>query len=255
VPLPPDASAVSGSGEGATHEPRVAVLIPALDEEEALPGVLTGLRREGVDRIVVVDNGSGDGTVRVALEGGAEVVREPVRGYGAACLAGLRHLASDPPDIVVFMDGDQSDDPTDLPKLLDPIRSGKADMVIGVRTGEGPDGTGAVPLHARLGNGVVRMGMRLLHGLVCADLGPFRALRYSSLRALEMDDRDWGWTVQMQLRAHHEGLRVLERDVTHHPRFAGRSKVSGSLAGSVRAGSKMLLTLVTERLRVWRRAR
>ncbi len=235
-------------------ESDVAVLIPALDEEEALPPVLAALRAQGFERLVVVDNGSSDGTARVAEEEGATVVHEPRRGYGSACLAGIRALRSDPPAIVAFLDGDGSDDPADLPGLLAPIRAGEAEFVLGVRPG-GRGRGGAVPWHARWGNAAVRAGMRLLHGAGASDLGPFRAIRFDALEALAMDDRNWGWTLQMQLRAHHAGLRVLEVPVRHRPRSGGRSKVSGTLRGSVGAGSKMLFTLVAERLRVGRAAR
>jgi len=225
----------------------VAVIIPALDEEASLPGVLQDLRRQGVTRVVVVDNGSTDGTSGVARENGARVIHERRRGYGAACLAGMADLTADPPAILVFMDGDQSDDPSDLPDLVRPIQGGDADLVLGVRTGLAGGGSQAVPWHARMGNRVVRAGMRWLHGLDASDLGPFRAVRFSALLAMEMDDQNWGWTLQMQLRAHHLGMAVIEVPVSHRPRAAGRSKVSGSLAGSAAAGAKMLLTLVTER--------
>lgn len=236
---------------------RIAALIPALNEEEALPAVLDELtggvaRGEGaerVDQVVVVDNGSTDATAEAARRGGACVVTEPRRGYGEACLAGLARMGQweRRPDVVVFLDGDGSDDPGDLPRLLAPLADGSADFVLGVREGE-------VPFHARIGNSLVRVGARLLHGARFSDLGPFRAIRFSALRALEMDDRNWGWTLQMQLRAHHAGLRVREVPVRHRPRRGGRSKVSGTVKGSVAAGLKMLATLVTE-LPVGRRLR
>ncbi|MEX1258908.1 MAG: glycosyltransferase family 2 protein [Gemmatimonadota bacterium] len=244
---PPDPGPVAR--RGGSRNDGVAALIPALNEEEALPGVLASLRALGIGRIVVVDNGSTDGTARVAREGGAEVVLEPRRGYGAACLAGMCHLALRPPEVLVFLDGDQSDDPAALDRLLAPIRSGKADLVVGIRTAPPSGGASAVPLHARMGNRLVLLGMRLLHGVRARDLGPFRAIRHSALVRLGMDDRDWGWTVQMQLRAHHLGIRVCEVEVPHRPRAAGRSKVSGSLSGSFRAGKKMLFTLIAERRR------
>ncbi len=228
---------------------RIAALIPAFNEEASLPGVLSGLEGSAVSRVVVVDNGSTDGTARVARKAGAEVVPEPERGYGAACLAGIRHLESDPPEVLVFLDGDQSDDPSALEAVLEPIREGRADFVVGVRTASGPAGRSAVPLHARVGNQIVRMGAGCLHGLRFRDLGPFRAIRFPALLSLEMDDRNWGWTLQMQLRAHHLGVRTEEVEVPHRPRAAGRSKISGTLRGSVSAGAKMILTLFTERFR------
>ena len=219
-------------------------MIPARDEEEALPAVLESLRGQPVDRVVVVDNGSTDATGRVAEEGGATVVRESRRGYGAACLAGLRHLEErpEPPDVVVFLDADQSDDPAALPRLVEPVLRDEADLVLGVRSG-------TVPLHARLGNRLVLGLVRLLFGHRFRDLPPFRAAAFSRLLELEMDDRTWGWTLQMQLRALRHGLRIREVEVRHRPRAAGRSKISGSLVGSLRAGARMIYTVARERLR------
>ena len=229
--------------------PRIAAIIPALNEEAALPGVLSSLRDAPLDRVVVVDNGSTDRTAEVARAGGAEVVSEPERGYGAACLAGIAHLAAtEPPEVVVFLDGDQSDDPTALDSVLEPIRVDRADFVVGSRGGRDGD-RNAVPAHARLGNAIVLGLARLLHGTRFGDLGPFRAIRFDALQSLAMDDRNWGWTLQMQLRAHHLGVRTEEVTVPHRPRAAGRSKVSGNLRGSLNAGAKMLFTIVRERLR------
>jgi glycosyltransferase involved in cell wall biosynthesis len=225
----------------------VVALIPALDEEEALPAVIRGLHVEGVSRVLVVDNGSSDRTAEAARAAGAAVVREEERGYGAACLEGLREIERRgwDPDVVLFLDGDGSDDPSALGSVVDPILEGDAELVIGVR-GEDGRPSQEVPVHARLGNAMVLGGARLLHGMWASDLGPFRAMESGALRRLAMDDRNWGWTLQMQLRAHHARLRVREVAVPHRPRQGGRSKVSGSLVGSLRAGSKMLLTLVTE---------
>lgn len=225
----------------------VAAVIPALDEEASLPGVLRELRVAGVPRVIVVDNGSTDGTADAARRAGAVVVREDERGYGAACLAGLAELEREerPPEVIVFLDADGSDDPAALPLLLAPLRNGGADLVVGIRTSRGT-ASGAIPLHARLGNALILTGARLLHGARLRDLGPFRAIRRTALHRLTMDDRNWGWTLQMQLRAHHAGLAVREVAVPHRRRRGGRSKVSGSLRGSLRAGMKMLAVLVTE---------
>ncbi len=233
---------------GRPPRPSVAVLIPALDEEEALPGVLDALPRSGADHVVVVDNGSTDGTAEVARFHGATVVTEERRGYGSACLAGLRHLAGleAPPAVVVFLDADQSDDPGLLPQVVAPIVEGRADLVLGVRGGSPRR---SIPVHARLGNGLVLTLVRLLFGVRFHDLPPFRAIDFDRLRELAMDDRDWGWTLQMQIRAHRRGLRIVETTVSHRPRSAGESKISGSLSGSLRAGSKMLYTIARERLR------
>ena len=228
---------------------RIAALIPALNEETSLPGVLSGLRAAGVGRMVVVDNGSTDGTAVVAREGGAEVVAEPNRGYGAACLRGIEYLTEhEPPDVLVFIDGDQSDDPAAIFRLLDPIRAGRAHFVLGVRSPPVEGGKSAVPLHARLGNALILFGARLLHGGRFQDLGPFRAIRFEALQSLRMDDQNWGWTLQMQLRAHHLRIPTEEVAVPHRERASGRSKVSGTLSGSLRAGAKMGYTLARELL-------
>lgn len=234
--------------ELASPAARVAVLIPALNEEEALPSVLRAVP-EWVSEIVVVDNGSTDRTVEVARLGGATVVHETERGYGAACLRGLAHLREgpDPPDIVAFVDGDHSDDPTQLSLLVDPIVASDADMVLGVRGGS-EDGR-TVPLHARLGNRLVLGLARGLFGGVFDDLPPFRAIRWEALERLRMDDRNWGWTLQMQIRAHRAGLRIREVSVDHRRRIAGRSKISGTVSGTVKVGTKMMVTLARERLR------
>ncbi len=252
---PPDSegplSEERSPGRSGTEPPglRVAVLIPALNEEVSLPGVLSGLRSVGVDRIIVVDNGSTDKTGRVATEGTAELVLEPNRGYGAACLAGIKYLEARPPDVLVFMDGDQSDDPSSIPRVIEPIEAGRAAFVVGIRSPEVAGGKSAVPIHARLGNMLILVLARLLHGVRFQDLGPFRAIQFDVLQSLEMDDRNWGWTLQMQLRAHHARISTEEVAVPHGQRAAGRSKVSGSLSGSMGAGAKMVFTLIRERLR------
>jgi len=228
---------------------RVALLMPALDEEDALPPILQAIP-DGIGRVVVVDNGSTDRTAEVAAEGGAEVVEEDERGYGAACLAGIGHLEHvDPsPEVLVFMDADGSDDPADVHRLVTPIVSGEADLVLGVRRGVGGD-VGTILSHARLGNRIVLTLTRLLFGRTFQDLPPFRAIGFEALKRLEMDDRNWGWTLQMQIRALRHGLRIQEVDVTHRRRTEGVSKISGSFGMSVRVGAKMFWTLARERLR------
>lgn len=228
---------------------RVALLMPALDEEAALPAILASIP-DHVDRVVVADNGSTDGTADVARAGGAEVVHEAERGYGAACLAGIRHLAHEghPPDVLVFMDADGSDDPADVGRLVEPIAAGRADLVLGVRRGEAGD-VGTILPHARLGNRIVLDLTRRLFGRTFKDLPPFRAIRFESLQRLEMDDRNWGWTLQMQIRAERLHLRVEEIEVTHRRRQEGESKISGSLTMSLKVGAKMFWTLARERLR------
>jgi glycosyltransferase involved in cell wall biosynthesis len=228
---------------------RIAVLMPALNEEEALPPILEAMP-DRVALVVVADNGSTDRTAEVARRGGAHVVHETERGYGAACLAGIRYLAQldDPPDILVFLDADGSDDPADLARVIEPIERDDADLVLGIRRGAHGD-VGTILPHARLGNRIVLTLTTLLYGKSFADLPPFRAVRFDRLLDLGMDDRNWGWTLQMQLRAVRLGLRITEVDVVHRRRKEGVSKISGSLSMSLRVGAKMFYTLARERVR------
>ena len=223
--------------------------MPALNEEKALPAILSSMP-DYVDRVVVADNASTDGTAEVARAHGAEVVFEAERGYGAACLAGIRHLSqqSNPPEVLVFMDADGSDDPNEIAQVLAPIQRGEADMVLGVRRGIDGD-VGTILPHARFGNHLVLGLTRLLFRHSFSDLPPFRAVSFTKLLALQMDDRNWGWTLQMQVRAVRQGFRIVEVDVTHRRRSEGVSKISGSLAMSLRVGAKMFYTLARERLR------
>jgi len=219
----------------------VAVIIPALNEEAALPRVLRDIPRPPVRRIVVADNGSTDRTARVARENGAEVVHELERGYGAACLRALAHLAADPPDIVVFLDGDYSDHPGELGSLIDPILAGDADMVIGSRA-RGRQERGALSPQQRIGNAIACRALRLLYGVRYTDLGPFRAIRWETLQALHMQDRNYGWTVEMQIKAARRGVAYREVPVSYRQRI-GVSKVSGTIRGSLSAGAKILWLL------------
>lgn len=225
---------------------RVALILPALDEAQAIGSTLDDLRRGEPAQVIVVDNGSRDATAAIAAARGAQVVREPRRGYGQACLAGLAALAPDV-DVVVFMDADGSDDPADLPRLLEPIRRGHADLVIGTRA-RGERERGALAPHQRFGNQLATGLMRLLYGVRYTDLGPFRAVRRDALARLGMRDPNFGWTIEMQIRAHQRGLRILEIPVRYRRRRAGESKVSGSLRGSLAAGAKILWTLLRLRL-------
>lgn len=223
---------------------RIDVVVPALDEERSLPRVLADLPRVRLRRIVVVDNGSSDGTARVAREGGATVVAEPRRGYGAACLAGLDRLRRDPggpPEVVVFLDADYSDRPAELDRVVAPILEGRADLVIGSRT-LGPREPGALLPQARFGNALATTLIRLLYGVRFSDLGPFRAIRWDALERIDMRDRDFGWTVEMQVKAARLGVRTTEVPVSYHRRI-GTSKITGTLAGSARAGWKILYTI------------
>jgi glycosyltransferase involved in cell wall biosynthesis len=240
------------------------VVIPALDEEGPLARVLAGLPRPGeaVDAregpgapaspctlraVVVADNGSRDRTADVARAAGARVVSEPRRGYGAACRAALAALRPDPPAVVVFLDADHSDDPSDLPALLAPLAAGWADLVVGSRTLGVMEPGAFTPVQA-FGNALAPALLRLLWGARVTDLGPFRAIRWEALERLRMRDRDYGWTVEMQARAFSSGLRVAEVPVAYRRRRLGRSKVSGTLRGVWGAGTKILWTIARVRL-------
>lgn len=232
--------------EPASTHATVAVVIPALDEEAAIASVVASAHAiPGVADVVVTDNGSTDQTAERARAAGARVVREPVRGYGRACRRALAALRDAPPDIVLFMDADGADDPVDAPSLLGPIRAGEADLVIGSRIARASPG--ALLPQARFGNWVATRLLRVFFGARFTDLGPFRAIRWQALESLRMSDNDFGWTVQMQARAAKMGLPVREIPVNYRKRI-GRSKISGTVLGSVRAGYTILWTLAKERL-------
>ena len=222
--------------------PAIDVIIPALNEERSLPLVIADLPRPPVRRIVVADNGSTDGTARAAREGGAEVVTAPRRGYGSACLAGLEHLRrTGTPEVVVFVDADYSDHPEELPELVAPILAGDADLVIGSRI-LGRRERGALLPQARAGNLVACLLIRLFYGQRFTDLGPFRAIRWEALERLRMSDPDFGWTAEMQVKAVRRGLRCAEVPVSYRHRV-GVSKITGTVAGTFRAGYKILWTV------------
>lgn len=214
---------------------RIAVLLPCLNEAEALPHVLAALP-EGLE-VVLCDNGSTDDSAAIARAAGARVASRPVPGYGGACLAGIALLAADPPDVVVVLDADHSVYVEELPLLLDPIARDEADLVMGDRTRLAEPGSLTPP--QRAGNVVATRLIHLLTGHRYRDMGPFRAIRWSSLAALEMEDPTWGWNVEMQMKAVQRGLRVLEVPVRYRPRI-GQSKISGTVKGVVRAGGKIL---------------
>lgn len=236
-----------------SRQPTVHVIIPARDEEQSLPAVLDALARLGPYRVVVVDNGSRDRTAAVARARGATVVQEPHAGYGAACLAALAGLGDRPgEDIVAFLDADGSDDPAVLPRLTAPIAAGQADFVLASRTLV-PAERGALTLGQRLGNTLACRLIASLWGVHYSDLAPCRALSLAALRRLRMADRAHGWTAEMQVRAARLGLRIQEVPSRYRRRRAGRSKVSGTWIGSLRAGAAILGVIARELARGGRR--
>ena len=218
---------------------RTALVIPALNEEDAIGVTLGRVPRDLYTMIVVADNGSTDRTAEIARAHGTTVVQEPERGYGAACLRALAALPTDL-DAVVFMDADASDNPSEAAALLAPLAAGTADMVIGSRT-RGQAQPGALLPHQQMGNWLATTLIRLAYGFRYTDLGPFRAIRTDSLRRLQMRDRNYGWTIEMQVKALKAGLRVTEVPVSYARRI-GTSKVSGNLRASIQAGAKILYT-------------
>jgi glycosyltransferase involved in cell wall biosynthesis len=221
---------------------RVALIIPALNEEAAIEATLAGLAGRGLAQIIVVDNGSTDGTAVAARRAAATVVSEPRRGYGQACLAGMAALAPEI-TVVAFMDADGSDSPDDLDALLQPIADGHAAMTLGSRV-LGERESGALTPQQQFGNRLATALMRLLHGARYTDLGPFRAIRREALAGLGMRDTNFGWTIEMQIKAHRAGLPIREVPVRYRRRRVGQSKISGTISGTVRAGTKILWTIV-----------
>lgn len=215
------------------------VIIPCLDEEAAIGQLVAALRSSlaARDRVIVVDNGSRDRTAEVASRAGAEVISEPRRGYGRACLAGVR-AAGD--GIAVFLDGDGADDPEDLDRVVSPVRAGSADLVVGVRRDREP---GSMTAPQRFGNRLATSLIGWTCGAEVSDLGPMRAIRVDRLRALEPRARTYGWSTEMTVKALRAGYRYVEVPVRHRRRI-GVSKVSGTVSGSVRAGARILWTAI-----------
>jgi glycosyltransferase involved in cell wall biosynthesis len=227
-------------------KPRLAVIIPALNEEQSIGAVLDAIPAALQADVIVVDNGSTDRTAKIAAAHGARVVAEPQRGYGAACLAGLAAVRD--PEVVAFLDADLSDDPSLLPSLLAPVLEDRADLVIGSRM-LGPREPGALPLHSRFGNWLAGRLLTYLYRQPTTDLGPFRAIRGATLRQLRMADRGFGWTMEMQAKAARLKARTVEIPVPYRRRI-GRSKITGSLKASLLAGLIILSTAF--RLLWWR---
>lgn len=223
-------------------EARVAVIVPVIDEERALPHVLAALRQVHDGPVIVVDGGSHDQTVAVARGLGATVIAEARRGYGRACLTGAEQAIAGGAEIVVFLDGDYSDDPTELPLLLAPIRRGVADVVIGARVRR-KRRSGAMALHQRWGNSLIALLLRLLYGVAISDPGPFRAVRAPVFTALRLREMTYGWPVEAIARAARLGYRVRAVPVSYRPRI-GTSKISGTVRGSVGAAYRMVYAVV-----------
>lgn len=228
------------------------MVIPALNEEASIGRVLADIPRSGagfvLEHVVVVDNGSRDGTAEAARRGGAETLSEPRRGYGQACLTGIAWLSTPGrrPDILVFLDADYSDFPAELPGVVAPIASGEADLVIGSRV-IGHREAGALLPQARFGNWLATRLIRLFWGASWTDLGPFRAIRFDRYEELGMVDRNFGWTVEMQVKGARRGLRGVEVPVSYRKRI-GSSKVTGTIHGTLAAGTKILWTIFREAL-------
>ena len=210
----------------------ITVIIPALNESGNIRQLVHEVQAIMPVEVIVVDNGSTDSTAQEAREAGVKVVCEPRRGYGYACAAGVTE--AEQADIVVFLDGDYSFAPSDLPSLLEPIHQGHADLVLGSRV-LGHIAPGAMPPHQRFGNWLVARLMNVLYGISITDLGPYRAIRGSLLRQLNMQEMTFGWPTEMIVKAARCGARIVEVPVSYHPRRFGHSKVSGTLRGTILA--------------------
>jgi glycosyltransferase involved in cell wall biosynthesis len=226
---------------------RVSVIIPTRNEGEAISHVLADLPADLVSEVIVVDSNSTDGTQDIAARGGARVISEARRGYGRACLTGLANARD--PDIVVFLDGDYSDRPSELPLLLAPIIEGRADITLGSRLAAARS-HGALPGHQVFGNRLAASLITLFYDVQISDLGPFRAARIDVLRALQLEQDTYGWAVEMILKGAKAGFRIAEIPVSYYPRI-GTSKIGGTVWGTVGAGW-FILTLIA-RYYFWRR--
>jgi glycosyltransferase involved in cell wall biosynthesis len=223
------------------YQPTIAVIIPAFNEEQSIGKVINAISTQLVQRIIVVNNGSTDNTVEVAESAGAIVLTENRKGYGWACLAGIDFLRNDPPEIVVFLDGDFSDFPEEIPVVIQPILKEEMDMVIGSRV-LGKREKGSLMPQQIAGNWLATRLIKLFYGASFTDLGPFRAVKFDKLLALEMSDKTYGWTIEMQLKAAKKKYRFCEVPVNYKKRI-GVSKVSGTIKGTLLAGIKIIFAV------------
>ena len=219
----------------------ISVIIAALNEEATIGSVINSVPKNLADEIVVVDNGSKDRTAEIAAAAGARVVKEPVPGYGRAFRAGLRSVSTKC-EIVVFLDGDGSDCPEMMDRLVTPITEGKADFVIGSRT-RGNREPGSMIFHQVVAGYMIGFMLRLLYGVRSTDMGPFRAIRRDTLESLELREETYGWPLEMQMRAAQAGVPTIEVPVDYRRRAGGDSKIAGTVRGSVLAATRILITL------------
>jgi glycosyltransferase involved in cell wall biosynthesis len=219
---------------------RTSIILPALNEADAIAQVLAALPSDSMLEVLVVDGGSTDGTPELARQAGARVIHEPRRGYGRACAAGVAAASG---ELLIFMDADGADDPGRLADLAAPLAAGQADLVLGSRLA-GQVQAGAMPWHQRFGNWLSAGLIRRLYGLPLTDLSPFRAVRRDRLLELEMQEMTYGWPTEMITRAARRGWRIIEVPVDYRPRLGGRSKISGTLRGTVLATYYILRTIL-----------
>jgi glycosyltransferase involved in cell wall biosynthesis len=223
-------------------QPRIAAIIPVLDEEGAIGPVVTAIPRDWIDEVIVVDGGSRDRTVAVASAAGARVLAENERGYGRACARGAAAAVEGGAEILVFLDGDGSDQPGVIPSLVQPILDRKFDFVIGSRS-RGVREKGSMGAHQALAGYVIGGAVGLVYGTRYTDMCAFRAIRADALARLGMREMTFGWNLEMQMRAARAGLRILELPVPYGRRLAGHSKVAGTLRGSLKAGIRIFATI------------